>query len=216
MSDTPTAKAAQLQKDIQLLREELERFQASAGQYGISVDQYVEAIRRLTGVSTELEKSKGLAEELGLTFTSAFEDAIVGGKGLSDILKGLEQDILRIVTRNLVTKPLGDAISGAFSGGGGGGIGDIFGKIFGSIFGGARAAGGPVTAGSAYLVGERGPELFKAPSSGTIVPTSQLAGAMGSSMVIHINPPAGMSRQSSTQFAADVARQIRLADARRN
>lgn len=33
-----------------------------------------------------------------------------------------------------------------------------------------RAGGGPVTAGSAYLVGERGPELFVPGRSGTIVP----------------------------------------------
>jgi purine nucleoside phosphorylase len=33
---------------------------------------------------------------------------------------------------------------------------------------------------------------------------------------ITINPPAGMSRQASSQFAADVARQLRMADARNN
>ncbi len=38
----------------------------------------------------------------------------------------------------------------------------------------ARALGGPVTAQSAYLVGERGPELFVPRSSGTIVPNNQL------------------------------------------
>lgn len=32
----------------------------------------------------------------------------------------------------------------------------------------ARAAGGPVRAGSTYLVGERGPELWRAPASGSI------------------------------------------------
>jgi phage-related minor tail protein len=70
-----------------------------------------------------------------------------------------------------------------------------------------------VQAGGTYLVGEKGPELFKAPVSGTIVPNSQLAGAMGGrQMVIHINPPPGMSRQGSSQFAADVARQLRQAD----
>jgi tape measure domain-containing protein len=37
-------------------------------------------------------------------------------------------------------------------------------------FGGARASGGPVSSGSAYLVGERGPELFVPSSSGRIVP----------------------------------------------
>lgn len=131
-----------------------------------------------------------------------------GGKSLSDILKGLEQDVLRIVTRQLVTKPLGDAISGAVSGSG---VGGFFSNIIGSLFG-TRATGGPVQAGGTYLVGEKGPELFKAPVSGTIVPNNQLGGAMGRSLAITINPPAGMNRQSASQFAADVARQISLAD----
>jgi phage-related minor tail protein len=34
----------------------------------------------------------------------------------------------------------------------------------------ARAAGGPVRRGQTYLVGERGPELFKPVASGTIIP----------------------------------------------
>ena len=37
-------------------------------------------------------------------------------------------------------------------------------------FGGARAEGGSVMAGTAYLVGERGPELFVPGQSGTVVP----------------------------------------------
>lgn len=37
-----------------------------------------------------------------------------------------------------------------------------------------RAVGGPVTAGHTYLVGERGPELFTARSSGSIVPNDRL------------------------------------------
>jgi hypothetical protein len=39
-----------------------------------------------------------------------------------------------------------------------------------------RAAGGPVTGGSPYIVGERGPELFVPGRSGSIVPNNQLAG----------------------------------------
>lgn len=37
---------------------------------------------------------------------------------------------------------------------------------------GSRAHGGPVTRGSTYLVGEKGPELFTASHSGTIIPNS--------------------------------------------
>ena len=47
----------------------------------------------------------------------------------------------------------------------------IGGAIGGALgFGGGRAAGGPVSAGTAYVVGERGPELFVPGSSGSIVP----------------------------------------------
>jgi hypothetical protein len=39
------------------------------------------------------------------------------------------------------------------------------------------AAGGPVTAGRSYIVGERGPELFTPGASGSITPNHALAGA---------------------------------------
>ena len=43
-------------------------------------------------------------------------------------------------------------------------------------FGGGRAVGGPVNAGTSYVVGERGPELFMPNTSGTIVPNNRLGG----------------------------------------
>jgi tetratricopeptide (TPR) repeat protein len=50
----------------------------------------------------------------------------------------------------------------------------------GSIgYGGARALGGPVAGANAYLVGERGPELFVPNSAGTIVPNERLGSSMG-------------------------------------
>lgn len=51
-----------------------------------------------------------------------------------------------------------------------------------------RAAGGPVAAGMAYTVGERGPETFVPATGGTILPYG--AGAGGA--VFHINITAGM------------------------
>ncbi len=65
-------------------------------------------------------------------------------------------------------------IRGAFSGaasaaGSGGGAPAVAG---------ARAAGGPVSAGKSYLVGERGPELFRPTGSGEIVDTLSTLRAM--------------------------------------
>lgn len=47
---------------------------------------------------------------------------------------------------------------------------------------GARARGGPVTSGRTYLVGEQGPELWKAPQSGSIIPSRETMAALRSGM----------------------------------
>jgi len=57
------------------------------------------------------------------------------------------------------------------------------GNLIDSAFGGFRAAGGSVSAGTPYVVGERGAELFVPSSSGTIVPN----GGMGSTINVTVN-----------------------------
>lgn len=49
---------------------------------------------------------------------------------------------------------------------------------------GFRASGGPVSAGSPYIVGEQGPELFVPSSLGSIVPNNRLTGAGAISITI--------------------------------
>lgn len=121
-----------------------------------------------------LDTSSALAD-LGITFSSAFEDAVVSGGKLRDVLQGLQEDIARIALRSLVTEPLAKVTKDLFSAegmaSGAGGIGAGIKSFFSSIFGGARANGGPVAPGRAYLVGERGPELFMPSLSGQIVPS---------------------------------------------
>jgi hypothetical protein len=57
-------------------------------------------------------------------------------------------------------------------------IGGAVGGAIGALgFGGGRAMGGPVSGGTAYMVGERGPELFVPKGSGTIIPNRSSAGA---------------------------------------
>jgi hypothetical protein len=59
-------------------------------------------------------------------------------------------------------------------------------------FGGFRAAGGPVSGGRAYIVGERGPELFVPSGSGRIVPN----GAGGPTVQIVNNAPGVVVEQA--------------------
>src|SRR5699024_5655486 len=55
-----------------------------------------------------------------------------------------------------------------------------------SSFGGARATGGPVAAGTSYLVGERGPELFTPSQSGAIIPNGAAASG-GTTVNVHVS-----------------------------
>lgn len=50
------------------------------------------------------------------------------------------------------------------------------GNVISNVFGGGKAAGGPVSGGTSYLVGERGPELFVPNGNGSIVPNNRLGG----------------------------------------
>lgn len=70
------------------------------------------------------------------------------------------------------------------------------GGLIDSVFGGGRASGGPVAAGTTYLVGEKGPELFKPSSSGTIIPNNAMGGS-GTTINLTVNgaiDPEGTAR----------------------
>lgn len=57
------------------------------------------------------KKMKDINKELSMTFSSAFEDAIVHGKSFRDVLDGIAQDLIRITVRQNLTKPVADAVS---------------------------------------------------------------------------------------------------------
>jgi len=63
------------------------------------------------------ERTDLMGRQMGMTFSSAFEDAILQGRRFSDILKSVEQDIARIILRTAVTGPAANAIAGAVSSG---------------------------------------------------------------------------------------------------
>lgn len=85
----------------------------------------------------------------------------------------------------------------------GGGLSETLSKSFA----GARADGGPVLPGGAYLVGERGPELFRPHGAGTIEPV----GTTGVSVTVNVQggDVAGLVR-SDAQLAQALARAVSL------
>lgn len=83
---------------------------------------------------------------------------------------------------------LGSSIAGVFTGG------DAPAPIDG-----ARAAGGPVSAGKNYLVGERGPEIFSPSSSGSIIPNHRTGGSVSNdnrTITINITASPGMNERT--------------------
>jgi hypothetical protein len=83
---------------------------------------------------------------------------------------------------------LGSSIKGVFTGGDGPAPID-----------GARASGGPVSAGKNYLVGERGPEIFSPSSSGSIIPNHRAGGSVSNdnrTINITINASPGMNERT--------------------
>ena len=70
------------------------------------------------------------------------------------------------------------ALFGVMSGTGTGG------GLLGGLF--KRAQGGPVSAGTPYMVGERGPELFMPSRGGSIIPNNALGGG-STSVVVNVD-----------------------------
>lgn len=129
-------------------------------------------IAKMVELGDVVQETDGFAQSLGLTFASAFEDAIVEGKEFSEVIKGLAKDIERMIVRKTITEPLGNAIGGMLEG-------FDAGSMLKGLFGGGRASGGPVSAGKFYVVGENGPELLMPGSSGTVLPNAAMAGGGG-------------------------------------
>jgi hypothetical protein len=109
-------------------------------------------------------------------FKGAWFDLGQSAEAFANILKGKIMGAFAAIKADAAAKFawLGEKLSG---------IGEAFGKVKGWFGGsdsakpadaptvdGARAMGGPVSAGKRYLVGERGPEIFAPRSSGQIIP----------------------------------------------
>jgi hypothetical protein len=136
---TPTVQLERQRSEMQLLAKAFEDGR-------INAEQFTEAASTRLGIGMEkvneqIKESKTLAEELGLTFQSAFEDAITSGSSFGDVLKSLAKDVLKLIVRKQVTEPVLGAVRGLdfsklFSFAGGGYTGD------GSRAGGMDGQGG--------------------------------------------------------------------------
>ncbi|QHL90663.1 tail tape measure protein [Sphingomonas changnyeongensis] len=138
-----------------------------------------------------------------------------GRLGFED-LKRVALQVLGEIAASAVTSGIGAILAGIGAGGGGTGRGGIAGGLLGGLTGGligglpGRATGGPVSPGQAYLVGERGPELFVPTMSGRIAPGA--APGRDVRIAITVNAPGGTDQaQALARSSRQIAREVRRA-----
>ena len=163
--------------------------------FGTSLDELV---------NEKLPDLKQMVDSFALqtmnNFTQAFVDGVTGAKSFGESIRNLAKSVVDSLIKMLVqyylTEPLFRALSG--------GIGSFFdGGSFGKGFMDnlkTRATGGPVSGGTPYLVGERGPELMVPAGNGSVVPNNALGGS-GVTVVQNINVTTGVQQTVRAEIA---------------
>ncbi|MDQ1155405.1 phage tail tape measure protein [Brevundimonas sp. SORGH_AS_0993] len=149
-----------------------------------------------------LEALKAPAQEAA----SAIEDAF--GRAGDSLTRSLARAAADgEVTLAELARAVLNAVNSA-AGTGAGSNGGLSGAIQAALssFGGARADGGPVLGGGAYLVGERGPEVFRPTTGGEIGPAS------GGAVTVNVTLEGGTQAllRSEAQIAQMLARAVSL------
>jgi len=168
------------------------------------------------------------AKTIGDSFAASFKGIISGTMGAKEALASFFQsvadaflDMAAQIIAKWIQMTILNTILSLFPGGGGGGGGGSsqFGpgalpqlspslpgaKDYSGAFK-KRAMGGPVSAGSSYMVGERGPELFTPKHGGGIVPNNALGGG-STSVVVNVDA----SGNSNVQGDQAQAKQLGVA-----
>ena len=171
------------------------------------------------------------AEAIGSAFSESFKGIVSGSMSAQQALANLFQRTAdhfldmaaQMIAKQIQMKILGIGLDFAGYGFGSGiqkslssttalptNVGNLGNEVF-------KAAGGPVSGGSPYIVGERGPELFVPGSSGNIVPNHEMGGAnivvnvdaSGSEVQGNEGQAAILGRAISSAVTEEIARQKR-------
>jgi phage-related minor tail protein len=147
------------------------------------------------------------AERAGRMLETALVRAIRTGKLGFDDLKRIALSAMQEIAAAAIRSGIGAVLSGGGGKGGGSGIGGLVAGLLGLP---GRATGGPVAPGRAYLVGERGPELFVPTASGRVD-----AGPGGEArevrVSISVSAPSGAEPRALAQSSRQVARAVKRA-----
>jgi hypothetical protein len=234
---------AQAVQDLTRIADQMQAVAEASGdpRMLVNVDAFRARIEQLAASADVVGSKFRLIFEDNLS--NFFVDLVSGAKSFKeaflDMARGIEQAITRIVAQNLAQSLFGQ--SGVF-GGAGSGLGGILSGFMGGLLGSgaptgtptpslgtgltippnawslpARAGGGDVYPNQAYLVGEKGPEVFVPNGAGAIVPNNRLGavggvgGSGGSPIVINNHFAAGTDLRTIDQAATQIGLRVQRA-----
>ena len=162
-----------------------------------------EQYERLRDAGAQMkEMTDSLFTSMADGFTSGFQNVLTDGfKGIQDafsnMLKNMLNAIVKFVMNQMITRWLSMILPGF-----GGGIPAAQASAPVPGYAGARATGGPVAFGRAYLVGERGPEIFRPTQSGRILNSLSSSGGTAPNIrvIVNNNTNERMTGTAETKF----------------
>lgn len=192
-----------LEQEIFLLNADTEALSANAEARALAAGATVDQAAKIGELTQVLEEEREALRQETQTLEGFFEEvrdsaqSTLSGFLADPLSEGLDElpfkfaQILQQLAADALASEL-FSILGNLGGGGAGGGGGALGFL-GGLFGGGFQAGGQVMGGRPVMVGERGPEIFTPPGSGTITPNvsiNQAAQAAPTVVVNNITDPA--------------------------
>lgn len=170
----------QMDSQIALVRKELEAATLDLGEYMVAIPPMAAAAEEA------FKRQREAIESVGESVSNAFKGMLTAGASWKDGMRGIIQTVIDELWRLFVVQQIVGMVTSAVGGIFGGGLGksDPLAKAFDATFGGGKAIGGSVYSNKAYLVGERGPEMFVPGSSGAIIPNHKTANMGGGGKVV--------------------------------
>jgi hypothetical protein len=174
---------------IQLVAEQLLRVSGNAKEVAADVPNAFGLIKKDTDAL-----SQGIASSFGQSFKSV----VMGTESVKDAFRNMAASIISQLMDVLVIQQLVGGVGTGGKNSGGTGLAGILSKTSKPR---GLAIGGSMQRGKPYLVGERGPELFMANSSGSIVPNNKMGGGSGVTVNQTINITTGVAQTVRTEIA---------------
>ena len=155
-----------------------------------------ESMGKIAQATAEARERMAEFRQVGQTVASSLESAFsqwIQGTQVhwKEFMQGLQADLAKLAFK----KGVESLLLGTATGGGG-----LVAGLAG-LFGGFKAEGGPVSGGKAYMVGERGPEMFVPQGAGSIIPNHGLSGAGASHVTYTVNVEGAFGKEDMAAIA---------------